>query len=348
MARRFLFSVVLIVVVIAVFSVLSGVLHAQGNREAAFERVKEVQQRHTEKLLAKKGVVGTAVGYNHDRKPAIKVFVTQAGVADIPRKIDGVPVQVVITGEIRALRPPAGKGPKPKNPPVDRTSRFDRPVPIGVSTGHPDITAGTIGCRVTKGGNVYALSNNHVYADENKATHGDTVLQPGRFDGGQDPADEIGTLDAFERIKFNGLPNVIDAAIALSSTSNLGNATPSDGYGLPKSTTLTVDYSMINQSVKKYGRTTGLTKGRIYAINAIVEVGYDSGTALFMNQIIITPGSFSGGGDSGSLVVFDGKRKTRQDDRKAIGLLFAGSNMITVINPINPVLSRFGVTIDGE
>ncbi|MHC4215794.1 MAG: Nal1-like putative serine protease [Planctomycetota bacterium] len=105
---------------------------------------------------------------------------------------------------------------------------------------------------------------------------------------------------------------------------------------------------MINQSVKKYGRTTGLTKGRIYAINAIVEVGYDSGTALFVNQIIITPGSFSGGGDSGSLVVFDGKRKTRHDDRKAIGLLFAGSSAITVINPIDPVLNRFGVTIDGE
>jgi len=34
-----------------------------------------------------------------------------------------------------------------------------RPVPIGVSTGHPDITAGTIGARVTDGVNVYALSN---------------------------------------------------------------------------------------------------------------------------------------------------------------------------------------------
>ena len=303
MARRYLFSVILIVVLIAVISVLSGVLQAQGNREAAFERVREVQLRHTEKLLAKKGVVGTALGYNHDRKPSLKVFVTKGNVAGVPRKIDGVPVHKVITGEIRALKPPAGKGPKPKNPPVDRTSRFDRPVPIGVSTGHPDITAGTIGCRVNDGTNFYALSNNHVYADENKA---------------------------------------------LSSTWILGNATTSDGYGVPKKATLVVDYSMINQPVKKYGRTTGLTKGRIYAINAIVKVGYDSGVAVFVNQIIINPGSFSGGGDSGSLVVFDGKRKTKHDDRKAIGLLFAGSSMITVINPIDAVLSRFGVTIDGE
>ncbi|MHC4215795.1 MAG: hypothetical protein ACYSWP_20800, partial [Planctomycetota bacterium] len=139
--------------------------------------------------------------------------VTKASVAGIPKKIDGVVVHKVITGEIRALRPPAGKGPKPKDPPVDRTSRFDRPVPIGISTGHPDITAGTIGCRVTKGGNVYALSNNHVYADENKATKGDSVLQPGKFDGGNVSTDVIGTLDDFEEIKFNGSANVIDAAI---------------------------------------------------------------------------------------------------------------------------------------
>ncbi len=52
---------------------------------------------------------------------------------------------------------------------LDPTSRFNRPVPIGVSTGHPAITAGTIGARVTDGVNVYALSNNHVYADENTA-----------------------------------------------------------------------------------------------------------------------------------------------------------------------------------
>ena len=44
--------------------------------------------------------------------------------------------------------------------PFDRTAKH-RPIPIGISTGHPDITAGMIGARVTDGaGNVYALSNN--------------------------------------------------------------------------------------------------------------------------------------------------------------------------------------------
>ena len=165
-------------------------------------------------------------------------------------------------------------------------------MPIGVSTGHPDITAGTIGCRVTKGGNVYALSNNHVYADENQASIGDDVIQPGTFDGGSSPADDIGTLDDFEPILFDGSDNVIDAAIALSSTADLGNSTPSDGYGTPQSTTVTASVGL---KVKKYGRTTGQTKGRVAAINATVNIGYSSGVARFVDQIIITPGNFSAG-----------------------------------------------------
>ena len=76
-------------------------------------------------------------------------------------------------------------------------------MPIGVSTGHPDITAGTIGARVTDGTNVYALSNNHVYANKNLAVIGDAVIQPGTFDGGSSPADDIGTLADFEPIVWD-------------------------------------------------------------------------------------------------------------------------------------------------
>ena len=351
MARRFLFSLVLIVVLIAVFSVLSGVLQAQGNREAAFERVKEVQEKHTSKLLAIKGVVGTAVGLDHNRRLVVKVFVEHGGVSGISRKLDGVIVQRVVTGKIYARRPGRGGGGGKKNP-VDPTSRFDRPVPIGVSTGHPSITAGTIGCRVKKGGNVYALSNNHVYAAQNQASIGDTVLQPGKVDGGVDSVDAIGTLAEYEPINFGEFTtNVIDAAIALSSDSNLGKATPSDGYGTPKSTTVSDQDLRVNQKVKKYGRTTGLTKGQVYGLNAAVEVNYGGGNvALFVGQIIITPGSFSAGGDSGSVIVIDDRKGKRSgaDDLKPVGLLFAGSSMITIANPIDAVLSEFGVTIDGD
>ncbi len=304
----------------------------------------EVKERHAETLLGVSGVAGVGVGHNKAGNPAVIIFTETPGVRGLPAFLDGVPVVTRVSGKIFAQPRPdnPGKPPKPDEPDLTPTDRWPRPVPIGVSTGHPDITAGTIGARVTDGTNVYALSNNHVYANENSADIGDAVLQPGAYDGGINPDDSIGTLYDFVPIDLNG-SNMVDAAIALSSTGDIGNATPADGYGAPKSGTAD---AFIGMKVIKYGRTTGQTKGRVYAIHATVNVSYDFGVAQFVEQIIITSGTFSAGGDSGSLVVVDSKRS--EDHHKAIGLLFAGSSLYTIANPIEPVLSAFGVTIDGE
>jgi len=333
----------LLLVVVVVFWAFSGVLLAQGRSGDALERAIEAQEKHTEQLMGIPGVVGTAVGLDQDSRAVVKVFTARGGVAGIPGILDGVRVQPVVTGEFYALpKPPGTPGKPPKEPeePVDPTSRFKRPVPIGVSTGHPAITAGTIGCRVKDAqGNVYALSNNHVYANSNDASLGDEVIQPGTYDGGSLPDDLIGVLYAFEPIDFSGGNNTMDAAIASTTTSLLGNATPSDGYGIPKSTTTA---PAIRMKVKKYGRTTGLTNGKIAFINAAVNVSYDSGTARFVNQMIISPGTFSAGGDSGSLIVTD------DENCNPVGLLFAGSSSYTIANPIDKVLTQLGVTIDGK
>ena len=305
--------------------------------------VMAVQDRHTEDIMSRPGVVGVATGLDEDGNPAIIVMMESLSLSKkalLPDEFESIPVIVQVTGQIKAL-----KGKPPKNGDngdnVDPTTRFMRPVPIGVSTGHPDITAGTIGCRVTDGTDVYALSNNHVYAVENNASIGDAVIQPGTFDGGSSLADDIGTLFAFAEILFDGSDNFIDAAIALSTTADLGNSTPSNGYGTPKSNTIA---AAVGMRVKKYGRTTGQTKGRVDAINATVNVGYSTGVARFVNQIIIKPGSFSAGGDSGSLIVVE----KGSDKNRPVGLLYAGSLLITVANPIDVVLSTLNVTIDGQ
>ena len=361
MKKRMFSKALLAVVVMFGILALSGVVSSQGMSQEAFERVKEVQEMHTQHLLGVKGVEGTAIGLNLHARPALKVFVSKWDVTGIPRNLDGIPVQVVVTGKFYALakggipgKPPVEDPPtpdpeEPPEVPIDPTARFDRPVPIGVSTGHPDITAGTIGCRVTDGADVYALSNNHVYANSNEAEIYDNVLQPGTYDINENSdlnPDNciIGNLADFVEIYFDGSNNEIDAAIALSSKDFLGNATPSDGYGVPKSDPLE---AKVGQKVKKYGRTTGLTKGRVYAINATVDVYYDSRdeTARFVSQIVITPGSFSAGGDSGSLIVFDSRTKR---DRRPIGLLFAGNSDFTIAHPIGEVLTTLGVSIDGE
>ena len=397
------------------------------------------QERHTEALLTKGGVAGTAIGVGADGEATVLILTEYPGVRGLPARLDGVRAVTRVTGKFVALRPgnkaprvriqepvngatfasgetisfagtaidredgdvavdlawtsdnggQIGTGgaftttlsdgthiitasvtdsgeatgsasvtitvgtapaptptptPTPGPEPIDPTARFDRPVPIGVSTGHPDITAGTIGARVTDGTNVYALSNNHVYADENLASIGDNVLQPGAYDGGVDPADAIGTLSRYVSIRFDGSNNVVDAAIALSSSGILLNSTPDDGYGVPSTATTP---AAIGLAVQKYGRTTGLTHGSVEAINVTVNVGYDSGTARFVNQIMVqdnAPGrvdGFSAGGDSGSLIV-------TEDGNSPVALLFAGSKFYTLANPIGAVLDELGVTIDGE
>ncbi len=183
------------------------------------------------------------------------------------------------------------------------------------------------------------MSNNHVYADENRASLGDNALQPGPYDGGQNPRDAIGTLAAFQQIVFSrSASNQIDAAIVLCPLTMLDNGTPAGSYGIPKSVTVP---ALVGLAVQKHGRTTGLTTGQVYAVNATVNVGYDSGTARFINQIVITPGTFSAGGDSGSLIV-------TQSGNNPVGLLFAGSSSVTIANPIDLVLDYFGVAVDGQ
>lgn len=97
--------------------------------------------------------------------------------------------------------------------------------------------------------------------------------------------------------------------------------------------------------MQKYGRTTRLTKGRVTAINVASIVIYTTGPRLFTGQIAIelprkTKGTFSASGDSGSLVVTD-------PGANPVGLLFAGSDEVTLANPIQKVLDAFSVTVDG-
>ena len=127
-----------------------------------------------------------------------------------------------------------------------------------------------------------------------------------------------------------------------SPTTRVGTSTPSDGYGTPQSTAASAS---INLRVRKYGRTTGQTNGKISGINATVNVGYGGGkVARFVGQIVITPGSYSAGGDSGSLIVV----QKGGNARKPVALLFAGSSSSTIGSPIGAILTRFGVTVDGD
>ena len=313
-------------------------------------KVMAIQDRNTAQLMSQKGVVGTATGLDDDGNVVIRVYTSGADEPQIPAALEGIPVQTVLTGPIHAWQGPKKPGTQAAQSPK---SKFPRPVPIGVSSMADTslCAAATLGCRVKdSSGNVYALSCNHVYALENQGQVGVTpASQPSPLDVNCQviSANDFGTLTKFVAIDFSGGNNTVDCAIVQTSTSLVGNATPSDGYGTPRSSTVTAS---LFQSVQKYGRTSGQTTGTVNAVNVTVLVGYDSGNATFVNQIEVVGSrrrsSLGQPGDSGSLVV--------DSQLRPVGLLFAGGGGLTFCNPIGPVLQQLGsqlgstLTVDGN
>lgn len=343
----------------AILGLVSGPGYA-GPTPAELRHIRDVvdtHRRHVARMMSDRNVVASGVGLDARGKPVIRVMVTDPRTV-VPARVEGVRVHKQLSGRIVALRGATCES--SGNGLCANSERWPLPVPIGVSAGHPAVTAGTIGARVTDGSNVFILSNNHVIANNNDAMFGDGILQPGAYDGGLDNADVIATLVDFEVIDFTA-DNTMDAAIALSTPSELSVSTPVGefgslvGYGVPSSELhpaygipeLIGDEDMgalLGTPVQKVGRTTGITSGSVTTIDATVSVCYDSPycsqIATFIDQVIITPGSFASGGDSGSLIVSDDLLN------RGVGLLFAGSPTIVIANRLDLVLNRFGVRID--
>ncbi|MCB0187421.1 MAG: hypothetical protein KDE31_24300, partial [Caldilineaceae bacterium] len=266
--------------------------------------------------------------------PAIRIYVTQklaasllSPAAMLPTSVNGIPTDVIeappaMITVADAVLPAVVKTVSCTD---DRQKR-QRPVVAGISTGHFNVTAGTIGyfCRSTRKGDdpekVYVLSNNHVFANVNQGNPGDALYQPGSADGGT-AADRFARLHRFANIALGGsISNQVDAAI--------GELLPDVDYqaricriGKVSGTAQAVQ----NMTVRKHGRTSGYTRGRITDLSVDTLVSVDrsdpSVVALFTNQMRIERvrpyAAFGLGGDSGSLVVSAPKSK-------AVGLYFAG------------------------
>jgi hypothetical protein len=328
-------------------------------------QAKHVKEIHVCELLNKRNVVGVGLGYKVSHgvdTGELGLIVSVTHKADVsalaakdlvPKALNGVKTDVVETGMFRAQD--AGADPRGRWRPV---------VPPGVSIGHQGVTAGTFGCLVRRGGDVFILSNNHVLADVNAGKQGDPILQPGVADGGT-AGDTIATLADYVSIDFGTSEaecavaewitkalnyvagvfgsshqlqavkktpgvNRVDAALARplavnSVTSEILNIGAPTGVG-PVA---------LGLGVQKMGRTTGYTAGTITQIDATVRIDYEGPSALYTGQIVASP--MSQGGDSGSAVL--------DMDKRVVGLLFAGSEGATIINPIDEVFSALNVEL---
>lgn len=245
-----------------------------------------------------------------------------------------VPIQQVVVGTVDAY---------------SHTARH-RPAPGGVSVAHFKVTAGTLGSRAIGltapwNNRHLILSNNHVLANSNDARINDSILQPGPYDGGTHPNDQIAILARWVPIYFDGRANYVDAAFGWAWHQRIrGEQYYLSGgraaYYKTGTAPLAARRGMI---VGKSGRTTGLTQGRVTEFGVSVNVNYGNGrVAHFRNQIAIqsvNANPFSAGGDSGSLIW------NWETGVRPVGLLFAGGGGVTFANPIGSVLAALNIRL---
>lgn len=308
-----------------------------------------VQNRHTEELMSRPSVIGTATGVDATGHLAVLVLTERPlKNGELPEMLDGVPVVQEFTGRIRAMAV------------HDHQVKQTAPIQMGTSGGwRYDLAngfccGGTLGSCVKKGSTQYVLSNYHVLeadivsgGNSRVAQVGDPVVQPGLIDVACNAAtaQNVATLSGIKSLPSSNVDCAIGAVIS--------GQVRTDGAILEVGTiSATTQAAAVNQLVKKSGRTTGLTRSRVTGLNATVSVQYENEcaggvafTKTFTGQIIVrNQGSrFLNSGDSGSLMVQDVTTNPR-----AIGLLFAGSSSTAVANPIGQVLSFLGATMVGQ
>jgi hypothetical protein len=335
---------------------------------ADLQTISDLRQKAQKALLKKANVIGVGVGLKevegqHTTDLSLKVLVydklpiSALSAQDmVPKEMDGIKTDVTNVGRIHAFQVPTGR---------------HRPAFPGISIGHYAITAGTFGAvvRDVRTNQRLILSNNHVLANSNNASIGDAILQPGGADGGRNPQDRIADLERFVKIQFKGgggssggsncklakfAASFLNVFASLFGSKTRVAAVQADAVNLvdcavakPVLDGIISDDILkigkvqgtaaaeIGMKVKKSGRTTGYTESQITILDTTIEVGYGSQVAAFEHQILA--GAMSEPGDSGSLIV--------DMQNHAVGLLFAGSSTVTVMNPIAAVLSALNVTI---
>lgn len=206
-----------------------------------------------------------------------------------------------------------------------------------------DCCSGTLGALIQdNAGRQFILSNNHVLARSDHAQVGDSIVQPGLIDNNCTPnGDGPGTVPVAALSGWLPLKSAdtnTDAAIAQVGSHTVDDAGAILELGARKADgTLAAAAPGISSSggkgesprlsmqVAKSGRTTGLTCGRVSAIDLDVSVEYFRDcaetrpylTKTFTRQMAISGTHFSDAGDSGALVV-------DAANAEPLGLFFAG------------------------
>lgn len=92
----------------------------------------------------------------------------------------------------------------------------------------------------------------------------------------------------------------------------------------------------LGQEVKFSGRSSGLSSGKVIAVDVSLYINISSTEQLFFTDQLVTT-ALSQPGDSGSLLV--------DQKNRAAGLLFAGSEKVSICNRIENVFKLLEIVI---
>src|SRR5262245_25162367 len=229
-------------------------------------------------------------------------------------------------------------------------SKQTPPVRMGTSGGSLNdrsnafCCGGTLGALVTRDGVLSILSNNHVLARSGGAAIGEDTIQPGLIDVGCNGA----TSNVVGDFPGNYVPlgsgiggKNVDAALSTARSGQVDTTGEILDVGIPCTN---IETPTLGLAVAKSGRTTGYTTGTIQSISTSVSIQYQKGcnsgkkfTIGYTGQVVIAAasGSFSAGGDSGSLIV------SNDGTLNPTALLYAGNSSQTIGNPIQDVVNAF-------
>ncbi|MBE7469858.1 MAG: hypothetical protein DPW09_20650 [Anaerolineae bacterium] len=211
-----------------------------------------------------------------------------------------------------------------------QTVRKDRVRPLrpGLSIGLEGTeSVGTLGAFVVdEAGQIYLLSTTNSLGGSASRSQ---VLQPAFFDGGQAREDVIAS-QVIALPQTTSMPAVRMVALArlvsgLQIQTVIPEIGPIRGVREPE----------VGMTVRKVGRTTGLTEGTIRSLDERISVATLNGTVQLRDVIRVSP--MSATGDGGALVV--------DSEGYAIGVIVATSERGTFLAPFEEVLDEFEVEL---
>lgn len=315
--------------------------------ENAREVIRPIKRMVEDEFLSRPGVIGVDIGEKvtggrPTGRAAIVVYVCAKGPLhpqQIPSEVGGVPTDVVAesivlhrarvtrtTEPVVAERHPVLRGGIGIGP-----ARSVRVVPPEVPVAGEYVIAGTLGAFVVTNDSarkVLGLTTFHVGCVDDSWSVGDEFVHPSRVDGGVPGADQVAVLD---RAALAG--SVCAAGLRMG-------ARPIRAEVLDVGAITGSAEAVVGSTVRKRGRTTGLTYGVITSTDATLRLDFGDGLGVrtLRDQVRVHSSErFGGHGDSGAVLV--------DADNRVVGLYVAGSGQAGYANPVGPVLRQLDVEL---